>query len=88
MQVEILLNCYEYEALIEAMNNSGKSLDVEFDKLIASFYNENVPLGKRQEAERKQKADEHYDEELNDPRKFATMTKMVNCNAEGKSISA
>lgn len=72
-QIEVSLNCYEYDALKEELLNSGKYLYEEIDKLVKSFYEEIVPLEKKQEAERKMQEDEHYTEELNDPRKFAVV---------------
>ena len=73
IRFEIPLNCYEYDALKEELQKSGKDAEEEIDKIIASYYAETVPLEKRQQAERKMQEDEHYAEELNDPRKFAVV---------------
>ena len=53
IRFEIPLNCYEYDALKEELQKSGKDAEEEIDKIIASYYAETVPLEKRQQAERK-----------------------------------
>lgn len=65
MNVEIKLNSYEYEALEKALQQKGKDVNEEINRLAKELYLQEVSPEDRRQADEKQKEELHYNRLLN-----------------------